>query len=70
MAGAAIGWPPLKVNMLLKTARTALVRINNSEFHEGDVVDGVRIVDIQMETVASNYNGETRQFKSGQTTSD
>lgn len=65
---APVVWPPLKINMLLKTARTAVVRINNSEYSVGDEVEGVKVVAIEMDSVTLKYKNETRKLRAGEVT--
>lgn len=61
-------WPPLKVNMLLKTSKTAVVRINNSELSVGDEIDGVLIAAIDVDAVTLKYKGEIRRLRAGEFT--
>ena len=61
-------WPPLKINMLMKTTTTAIVRINNVEYTVGDEIDGVQIVAIDSFRVTLRYKGETKLFKTGEIT--
>ncbi|MEI6969946.1 MAG: hypothetical protein WCL44_00385 [bacterium] len=58
-------WPPLKINMLLRTANTAVARINNSEYTVGEEVEGAKVVSIERDAVILKYKGETRKLRPG-----
>lgn len=62
---APVVWPMLKVNMLLKTSKTAVAKINNSELSVGDEIEGVQIIAIESDSVTLRFNGVTRKARAG-----
>ncbi|MEI6809825.1 MAG: hypothetical protein WCN95_13985, partial [bacterium] len=58
-------WPLLKVNMLLKTSKTAVAKINNSELSVGDEIEGVQIIAIESDAVTLKFKGVIRKVRAG-----